>query len=75
MIDLNGDFWLLDFGIARHLAMSSLTADFRTFGKFTPGYAPIEQWRNLKSEIDSRSDMFALGVTIIEASTGVNPFL
>jgi len=74
MIDREGNFWLLDFGIARHLRMSSLTATAQFFGKFTLGYAPPEQLRNLKEQIDGRADLFALGVTLIEASTGINPF-
>lgn len=75
IVDASGDFWLLDFGIARHLTMRSLTADARVFGKFTLGYAPIEQIRNIKGQIDGRADMFALGMTLVEASTGANPFV
>ena len=75
VMDSNGDFWLLDFGIARHLDMSALTPDMSVFGKFTPGYAPAEQFRNLKDDIDGRADQFALGVTVYEMSTGTNPFI
>jgi len=57
-------FWLLDFGIARHLDLSSLTATSLPYGKMTLGYAPPEQCRNFKREIDSRADLFALGVTM-----------
>lgn len=70
-----GSCWLLDFGIARHLDQLSLTATALSFGLGTAGYAPPEQFRNLKPEIDSRSDIFALGVTLYEAIEGVNPFL
>lgn len=72
--DNNGDFWLIDFGIARHLALQSLTATASIWGKATVGYAPTEQVRNLKPDIDARSDLFALGVTIYEVITGRNPF-
>jgi len=75
MQDLAGDFWLLDFGIARHLELSSLTATALPYGKMTLGYAPPEQCRNLKREIDSRADLFALGVTMYECATGKNDFL
>lgn len=71
----DGAFWLLDFGVARHLDLDSLTATAAPFGKFTPGYAPPEQFRNLKSTIDSRADLFALGVTLYECGTGGNPFM
>jgi serine/threonine-protein kinase len=74
MVDGSGDFWLLDFGIARHLTMRSLTANAMVFGKFTLGYAPSEQMRNLKGQIDNRADLFALGVTVVECATGQHPF-
>jgi eukaryotic-like serine/threonine-protein kinase len=75
MQDLGGDYWLLDFGIARHLDLSSLTATGLPYGKMTLGYAPPEQCRNFKREIDSRADLFALGVTMHECATGKNAFL
>jgi eukaryotic-like serine/threonine-protein kinase len=68
------DFWLLDFGIARHLSLHSLTGSGQIWGKFTLGYSPPEQSRNIKAQIDSRSDLFALGVTLYECATGVHPF-
>jgi serine/threonine-protein kinase len=75
MCDGNDDFWLLDFGLARHLHLSSLTATAAHWGKGTPGYSPPEQLRNLKPNIDARSDLFALGVTLYECATGANPFI
>jgi serine/threonine-protein kinase len=69
----DGNFWLLDFGIARHLDLVSLTAT-AVFGVFTLGYAPPEQYRNKKREIDGRADLFALGVTMVECLTTKNPF-
>lgn len=72
--DLNENFWLLDFGIARHLDLSSITATAAPFGKMTLGYAPPEQCRNVKDDIDPRADLFALGVTLHECAKGKNPF-
>ncbi|HYP29373.1 MAG TPA: serine/threonine-protein kinase [Blastocatellia bacterium] len=74
-VDQNGNCWLLDFGIARHLRKESLTATADTFGLGTPGYAPPEQFRNRKPDIDARSDLFALGVTLYECAEGNNPFI
>jgi eukaryotic-like serine/threonine-protein kinase len=74
MVDINSDYWLLDFGIARHLTMSPITPAANVFGKFTPGYAPPEQFRNIQSEIDARADLFAFGVTFYECATGLQPF-
>lgn len=75
MVDTNGDFWLLDFGISRHLAMSPLTPMTRPFGKFTLGYAPPEQVRNIQNEIDATADLFAFGITFYESAVGKNPFI
>jgi serine/threonine protein kinase len=72
--DNNGNFWLLDFGIARHLDLTSLTGSHSPFGVGTAGYAPPEQFRNRKRDIDARADLFALGVTFYESATGANPF-
>jgi eukaryotic-like serine/threonine-protein kinase len=68
------DFWLIDFGIARHLDLPALTDPAQRWGKMTAGYAPPEQFRNVQPEIDGRSDLFALGVTLHECATGTNPF-
>jgi serine/threonine-protein kinase len=74
MVAGDDDFWLLDFGIARHLNLRSLTGSGQIWGKFTLGYAPPEQCRNIKPQIDARSDLFALGVTLYECATGLHPF-
>ena len=66
--------WLLDFGIARHLELSTLTAAGSGQGPLSPGYAPPEQIQNYTNKIDCRTDLFALGVTLYESLMGVNPF-
>ena len=73
IVDASGNFWLLDFGLARHLSLVSQTATAAPFGKLTWGYAPREQCRNDKDRIDSRADLYALGVTVFEAATATNP--
>lgn len=73
MMDENGDFWLLDFGLARHMDLESLTAS-GTMGVGTLGYAPPEQYNNKKREIDIRADIFGLGITAYEMIHGINPF-
>ncbi len=65
---------LIDFGIARHLDMISITNTFEVFGPMTPGYAPPEQIRNEKRKISIRTDLFSLAVLFYELITGVNPF-
>ena len=74
ILDPTGDCWLIDFGLARHLGLESLTETANAFGHVTWGYAPLEQCRNIKQDIDARADLFALGVTLYECATGTNPF-
>jgi eukaryotic-like serine/threonine-protein kinase len=72
--DPGGSFWLLDFGVARHPDLRSLTPTGLPFGKGTLGYCPPEQFRNIKPAIDGRADLFGLGVTLYECASGSNPF-
>lgn len=69
-----GRYWLLDFGIARDLCQVSLTETSANFGPHTMGYSAPEQIRNMKKKIDSRTDLFSLGVIVYEAISGSHPF-
>jgi serine/threonine-protein kinase len=75
LFDNNSILWLLDFGIARHLDMTSITATEEHFGPHTLGYAAPEQYRNIKAEIDSRADLFSVGIVFYELLTGENPYV
>jgi serine/threonine protein kinase len=74
LVDRGGSFWLLDFGIARHLDKPSITVSAAPLGPATPGYAPPEQFGNIKRDIDIRADLFAIGVVTYETLTGTHPF-
>ncbi|MDY0340551.1 MAG: serine/threonine-protein kinase [Coriobacteriia bacterium] len=75
ILDTHGDAWLIDFGIARHLGLKSVTPTSWSRGPHSPGYGPPEQFENSKHEIDTRSDLFALGVVLYESIEGVNPYV
>lgn len=75
MVNAAGSAFVLDFGLARHLDKVSLTPTAALGGLGTFGYAPPEQFRNLKPDQDSRTDLFAVGVTLFECVEGRNPFL
>lgn len=65
---------LMDFGIARHLALPTLTLTGEFHG--TPHYASPEQVDAGKNrQIDFRTDIYSLGVTLYEAVTGRVPFV
>lgn len=71
----NGYIYLIDFGLAKQLGGTSLTQTAAAHGPFTPGYAPHEQFANIKYAQDVRTDLFQIGVTIYECCTGKNPFV
>ena len=73
IISFTGKVFFLDFGIARILGLPSLTMT-GVMGPHSPGYAAPEQFNNLKSDIDSRADLFSMGVVTYECLTGKNPF-
>lgn len=75
MLGPSGRVVLLDFGIARHLLLNSLTLDVALFGPLTPGYGAPEQIKNEKRSISPRTDLFAWGVVMYEMLIGHNPFI
>jgi serine/threonine protein kinase/Tfp pilus assembly protein PilF len=78
MITSRGDVKILDFGIAKlagdrvasETTLASLTAEGSTIG--TVAYMAPEQVRG--EMVDSRADLFALGVVLYEMTTGRRPF-
>jgi eukaryotic-like serine/threonine-protein kinase len=72
VLDANGKTWVLDFGIVRHIDLSTVTPTGQGVG--TWGYAPIEQMRLFKATIDIRADLFAIGTILYEGLNGRNPW-
>jgi len=71
LFDQYGEAYLSDFGIAHSMASGgTLTGVGDAIG--TPGYMSPEQIQG--EEIDSRSDIYALGIVVFEMLTGQNPF-
>lgn len=61
---------LTDFGIARITADPTITADGQVFG--TPSYMSPEQVAG--KQLDARTDVYSLGVTLYEMLVGRKPF-
>ncbi|MCK4657920.1 MAG: protein kinase [Phycisphaerae bacterium] len=63
---------LTDFGLARLTEEPHLTVDGEVMG--TPAYLSPEQVRGDRGEIDHRTDIYSLGVTLYELITRRKPF-
>ncbi|MEQ1352693.1 MAG: protein kinase, partial [Candidatus Acidiferrum sp.] len=70
IITPNGTAKIVDFGLARVAATASMTQSMAIAG--TPAYMSPEQ--TVGGVVDPRSDVWALGVVMVEMFTGVNPF-
>lgn len=71
----DGIIYLIDCGLAKIIGGSSLTQTAAAHGPFTPGYAPHEQFANIKLSQDVRTDLFQIGITVYECCVGSNPFV
>ena len=66
--------WLLGFGIASRFPRERQSPDFPEFLEGTLAYMAPEQTGRMNRSIDSRSDLYSLGITLYEMVTGSLPF-
>ena len=66
---------IIDFGLARHLGLPDLTKTIQGARIGTPAYFAPEQFDGNKHDIDHRTDLFAIGILLYEATTGEAPFI
>lgn len=68
MLTPQGQIKLIDFGIARHF-QQGISTDTSAYG--SSGFAPPEQYG--ENQTDARSDIYALGATLHNLLTGIDP--
>lgn len=74
LLDDNGGAYITDFGIARILGTEDKSATITTQGVVgTPSYMSPEQAQG--KPLDSRSDVYSLGIMLFEMMTGRRPFI
>src|SRR5437867_9463915 len=69
-----GQVWLTGFGIASRLPRERQTPEPLEFIAGTLAYMAPEQTGRMNRSVDSRSDLYSLGVTLYEMLTGSLPF-
>jgi len=72
LLRTNGTALLGDFGIVREIGGEVLTRAGDFLG--TPAYAAPEHLRGMSTDVDARTDVYALGVTLYHALTLRLPF-
>src|ERR1700726_1256775 len=74
LVDDTGNAWLTGFGIASQLPRERQSPEPPEFIAGTLAYMAPEQTGRMNRSIDSRSDLYSLGVTFYEMLTGSLPF-
>jgi predicted ATPase/signal transduction histidine kinase len=74
LVDAAGHVWLTGFGVASRLPRERPSPEVAEFSAGSLPYMAPEQTGRMNRSVDSRSDLYSLGVTLYELSTGRLPF-
>jgi PAS domain S-box-containing protein len=75
LVDWAGHVWLTGFGVASRLPRERESLQPPEYLAGSLPYMAPEQTGRMNRSIDSRSDLYSLGVTLYEISTGGLPFI
>lgn len=70
IVDENDNLFLIDFGAVKEIIVKNTRLQKPGTQIYTQGYSPVEQMRGYPQ---FNSDIYALGMTLIEAITGLEP--
>lgn len=70
MVSVHGEAKIMDFGLSKSVSPESMTASNMLLG--TPDYMSPEQAQ--QKNVDHRTDIYALGITLFHCVTGYLPF-
>ncbi len=74
MCSSKGEVFLIDFGLSKQFGANGEPESSTTIGAGTPGYAPIEQVKQIKDgTFPATLDIYALGATMYKTLTGQRP--
>ena len=74
MYSTKGEVFLIDFGLSKQFGANGEPESSTTIGAGTPGYAPIEQVKQIKDgTFPATLDIYALGATMYKTLTGQRP--
>lgn len=77
LVGVDGKPHILDFGLAKFIEQDANQPQMTMSSEFvgTPAYAAPEQVRGEVDKVDTRTDVYALGLILYELLTGVLPFI
>ena len=74
MCSTKSEVFLIDFGLSKQFGVNGEPESSTTIGAGTPGYAPIEQVKQIKDgTFPATLDIYALGATMYKTLTGQRP--
>ncbi|HEX7897450.1 MAG TPA: serine/threonine-protein kinase [Planctomycetota bacterium] len=74
LVDKSGVPFVVDFGLAKEVEMSTDANTMTGVVKGTPSYMAPEQAEGRNKEVDHRTDVYSLGAILYELLTGRPPF-